>query len=232
MGFLRVVSLSCCVVVVSSVAAAAEAASVVSTTDGQVFQGSIVEDLPAGVMLRLGSGQTVFIERGRIRNVAKVAGEAATPAPEAAQAPRDAPVRTVSAPPPSAEQILQAPREVRTLSRAELNDELRVLDRARPSTGAAIALLITGAVLTPIGLGMDLVGLLYTTSVGNSLEGKYKGIVIASLLTVGTVFLVAGVTTLIIGAVKRARAAPYNARMRDVEDQLERLSDAEATPAR
>lgn len=220
--------------------AQAPSTTIVTTTDGRVFSGTVQEDLVAGIILRLPSGEAVFIERATIRNIARSVGpgteappalaappapRSAVPAPLPAESPSalPAPTEQFSVPVPAAETSggirLEAPgwgeREVKTMTRLEINDELRIIVRARPAIGLAIAGISVGSLLTLGGAAVIIFG------------GASGG----GLLAICIVGAAVGITLLILGIVALSRIRPVrakmNARITALEDQIERLDDLE-----
>jgi hypothetical protein len=227
--------------------AQAPATTVVSTTDGNVYSGVLVEDLPAGLMLRVANGETVFIERARIRTVARPAGGQAT-APAASPSPGDGPPPPPPLLPPaiSAAPGTPAPmagrattqedlaegrplRNANLMQRAEVNDELRLIDRVKPRTGGFLALALAGAAITALGaIDMIISGAFLAA---NGVSSTYKRGSITTVFIIGVVADVVGVTMLVIGIIGRAANSStvgrYDSRTRDLEDRLQHLEDQE-----
>jgi hypothetical protein len=221
--------------------AQAEATTVVTTTDGKFFSGVVQEDLPQGIILKLPNGETVFVERAKIKSQAKSASAVSAPEAAPAPAPEAAPLQPVAAPADLAE--LWGRREVMKMSALELNDEVSYLVSARPSMVLPTLGIVFGSILSVAGVALITVGdvvwgaayrrscsqlswnpVAYQYTTGNCSENNltantlYVGIGIGSLI-LGAALLTLGIIVSVIrGPVRKA----MNARIDVLEQQLQR----------
>jgi hypothetical protein len=219
--------------------AQAEATTVVTTTDGKFFSGVLQEELPQGIILRLPNGETVFIERAKIKSQAKSASGVSTPAPAPAPAPSAAPVPEAAPLQPTASPAdlaeIWGKRDAAKMTALELNDEVNYLVGARPPMGSAVLGIVFGAILVPAGIALITVGdrywgeryrsQCYLNGIGycgdtndHTASTLYVGLGTASLI-LGAALLTVGIIVAVIrGPVRKA----MNARIDVLEQQLQR----------
>jgi hypothetical protein len=180
----------------------------ITTTDGQVVSGTLIEDVAGGMMVRDANGNNVFVERARIKNFAHTLGERATPQP----------------PPGRQEPVIGPPASGR--SKDSLKSELTRLLAERPGAGGGITMIALG------GLGL-IAGLITLTPAVILLNTGYttNQQVGTGLLVAGLVELVVGAVLLIVGIVVTkeitARRRLYNEKIEDIERELKHIDDVE-----
>jgi hypothetical protein len=222
-------------------AQAPEQQSVVVCTDGMVFTGVIRDDVPAGIVLKPANGEPIFIQRARIKSVAKVAADApaavATPVP-GPPPPPPAAVAPAAVPAPATNLAeLWGKRDVLKMTPLEIEDELHWLVENRPPMGAPTLGIVFGTILTVAGIALITVGdrvwgyeYRFHCSTYNSCSAND---LLANTLYVGlgTASLVIGVALLTLGIVFKILRGPtrnaMNARIQQLEDRRDRLETVE-----
>ena len=184
--------------------AQADTQVVVTTTDGQVVSGTLIEDVAGGVMVRTGKGENVFIERARVNNLAHTLGERALP------------------PPGRAEPLLGLSASGR--SKESLKAELSKLLAERPAVGGGVTMIALGG----IGLIAGLICLLPATILLNTGYATNQNWGIGFLVS-GLIEIVVGAVLLITGIVVvkevGARRRLYNEKIEELERELKRQDD-------
>jgi hypothetical protein len=182
--------------------AAADPEVVVTTTDGQVVSGTLIEDVAGGVMVRTKSGEQIFIERARVKNLAHTLGEAGT----------------------RSDPVIGDPAVGRT--KESLKAELAKLLAERPGAGGGITMIVLGG----LGLIVGVVSMLPALILLNTGYATSQNIGVAFLIS-GLIEIVVGAILLITGIVVTkevgARRRLYNEKIQSIETELKRLDDVE-----